>query len=244
MAEILCEGRASCSKTCFAPLQPLAEVAQHLVRDELVVPRPTMTAPLQPSSFKQPLSTASAEGPGTEEQRASSHRPLACRFLRDPHPSRDAAALAAAQAPSTRQSHQHRSLSQGFLPGARAHRHRGLVPAHWIHHAAAAASGPPGTVLPRCRVPGDEPTACASPRLGGASKPGGTCSFFFFWRENRGKQMKLGLPLASPPFSSCCNQVVFILQQTVGESQEILSDSSLASRRALVFYMSVSKCEL
>lgn len=56
--------------------------------------------------------------------------------------------------------------------------------------------------------------------------------------------MKLGLPLASPPFSSRRNQVVFILQQTRGESQEILSDSSLSSRRALVFYMSVSKCEL
>lgn len=56
--------------------------------------------------------------------------------------------------------------------------------------------------------------------------------------------MKLGLPLASPPFSSHRNQVVFILQQTRGESQEILSDSSLSSRRALVFYMSVSKCEL
>lgn len=42
--------------------------------------------------------------------------------------------------------------------------------------------------------------------------------------------MKLGLPLASPPFSSsCCNQAVFILQHTGGESQEILSDSSLSS---------------
>lgn len=33
--------------------------------------------------------------------------------------------------------------SQGFLPGTNAHGDRGLVPAHRIHHAAAAASGPP-----------------------------------------------------------------------------------------------------
>lgn len=56
--------------------------------------------------------------------------------------------------------------------------------------------------------------------------------------------MKLGLPLASPPFSSHRSQAVFILQQTGGESQEILSDSSLSSHPALVCYMSVSKCEL
>lgn len=51
LAETLCEECTSCSTTCF--VQPLAGVAQHLVRDELVVHRPTGTALLQPSSPKQ-----------------------------------------------------------------------------------------------------------------------------------------------------------------------------------------------
>lgn len=74
------------------------------------------------------------------------------------------------------------------------------------------------------------------------------CVLLFFLEKpqktHREKQTKLGLPLASPPFSSHHNQALFILQQTGGESQEILSADSLSSRQALVFDMSVSKREL
>lgn len=54
-AGILREGRGSCSWPC--PLS-LAGVAQHLLREEPVVPRPTGTALLQPSDLQRPPSGA------------------------------------------------------------------------------------------------------------------------------------------------------------------------------------------
>lgn len=142
-----------------------------------MVPRPTTTTPLQPSGFKQPLGTTCAEGPGTEKQRASTATALS--------------SLTTLETPARRGMPLHRlrrslpahksptgtvPCSQGFLPGANAHRDRRLVPAHWIHRTAAAASAPPAPRSLRCHVPGDQPTPCAHPRLAGASKPGGTCS--------------------------------------------------------------------
>lgn len=54
-AGILREGSGSCSQR--RP-RPLAGVAQHLLREEPVVPRPTGTALLQPSDLQQPLGAA------------------------------------------------------------------------------------------------------------------------------------------------------------------------------------------
>lgn len=54
-AGILREGRGSCSQP--RP-RPLAGVAQHLLRKEPVVLRPTGTALLQPSDLQQPPGTA------------------------------------------------------------------------------------------------------------------------------------------------------------------------------------------
>lgn len=196
-----------------------------------MVPRPTIAAP-QPSCCQQPLGAASAEGLKSTEPPATALEP-------PPRPGMLLRRLPA-----------HTSTvpcSRGFPAGANTHRDRGLVPARWIHPMAPAASAP------RHHPPS---LPCARGRAGSPRTPTTRWClqtrwdlllfylFIFFKRQNRGKPTKLGLPLASPPSSSRRNQAVFILQQTGGESQEIRSDSSLSSRRALVFDMSVSKCEL
>lgn len=175
MAETLCEECTSCSTTCF--VQPLAGVAQHLVRDELVIRRPTGTALLQPSSPKQTPQYSLCCG--TRDQEATT-------LLLQPLPSW----------PQLPKSNPHTRVptawvlgptstfpcSQGFLPSAA---HVGtkegdlrLAPACWIHRTAA--SGPPSTTLSHCLVPRDEPASCTQPRLDGACKPRGTWIIFFF----------------------------------------------------------------